>query len=78
MQIGVPNQTSPAERRVAVTPDVAARWVKQEFSVNVETGAGLAAGFSDDDYREAGATVSDKAQAWGSELVVCIPTPTDE
>jgi NAD(P) transhydrogenase subunit alpha len=63
---------------VAVTPDVAARWVKQEFSVMVESGAGLAAGFSDADYHEAGATIVDQAQAWGAETVVCLSAPADD
>ena len=78
MQIGVPNQTTSVERRVAVTPDVANRLVKQEFSVTVETGAGVAAGFPDQHFEEAGATVVDTRSAWGAELVTCLSAPTDK
>ena len=78
MQIGVPNQSGNAERRVSITPDVTTRLVKQEFSVAVESGAGTAAGFPDHHYAEAGATIVDAATAWGSEVVVCLSAPTDE
>ncbi|HDK45214.1 MAG TPA: NAD(P)(+) transhydrogenase (Re/Si-specific) subunit alpha, partial [Actinobacteria bacterium] len=53
MKIGVPNQTAPKERRVAITPDVALRLVKQEFEVIVERGAGVAAGFLDKEFEAA-------------------------
>ncbi len=78
MQIGVPNQVTPRERRVAVTPDVTTRLAKQEFSVIVDSGAGLQAGFPDYLFEEAGATIVDPPAAWGAELVVCLSSPTDE
>ena len=78
MQIGTPNQISALERRVAITPDVASRLAKQGFSVVVESGAGVAAGFPDHLFEEAGATISDAAAAWGAELVVCYSAPTEE
>jgi len=78
MQIGVPNQTRAAERRVAITPDVAARLAKQEFTVLVESGAGVAAGFPDHFFSEVGATITDVAAAWGAELVVCLSAPTED
>jgi NAD(P) transhydrogenase subunit alpha len=78
MQIGVPNQSGAAERRVSITPDVATRLAKQEFSVAVESGAGTEAGFPDHHYVEAGATIVDAATAWGSEVVVCLSAPTDD
>jgi len=78
MQIGTPNQISAVERRVAITPDVASRLAKQGFSVVVESGAGVAAGFPDHLFEEAGATISDAAAAWGAELVVCYSAPTEE
>jgi NAD(P) transhydrogenase subunit alpha len=78
MQIGSPNQISSAEQRVSITPDVATRLAKQGFSVIVESGAGMAAGFPDQFYEEAGATIVDAASAWGAELVVCLSAPTDD
>lgn len=58
MRIAVPRETAPGENRVALVPDTVARLTKAGFDVQVETGAGLAAGFTDDAYREAGATVA--------------------
>lgn len=78
MQIGSPNQIGVAERRVSITPDVAIRLAKQGFSVVVESGAGVASGFPDRFYEEAGATIVDSAAAWGAELVVSLSAPTDD
>ncbi len=58
MQIGVPKETWPGELRVAVVPQNAKKLVDLGFSITIESGAGLAAGFTDDDYREAGVAVS--------------------
>ena len=63
MKIGVPRETVPGEKRVAVTPEVASKFVKSGFDVTVETGAGEAAGFSDTDYQAAGATIAPTAAA---------------
>ncbi len=58
MQIGVPKETWPGERRVAVVPQNAKKLIKLGFSVTLESGAGVAAGFTDDDYEQAGVSVS--------------------
>lgn len=63
MKIGVPRETVPGEKRVAVTPEVASKLVKSGFDLTVETGAGDAAGFSDGDYGTAGATIAASAAA---------------
>ena len=64
MKIAVPKERWPEEGRVAVSPEVAARYRKAGFTVQVETGAGAAARFPDDQYREAGAdVVADPAAA---------------
>jgi len=57
MQIGVPKETAPRERRVALAPDSVARLVKAGAQVIVEQGAGLAASFPDSAYVAAGATI---------------------
>lgn len=56
MRIAVPAER-PGERRVAITPPVMLRLVEDRHGVVVESGAGENAGFSDDDYRDAGAEV---------------------
>jgi NAD(P) transhydrogenase subunit alpha len=56
---------------VATTPDVVAQLQKLGFSVNVESGAGDLASFSDDAYRAAGATVlADTRELWSSADIV--------
>ncbi|MDX2006214.1 MAG: NAD(P) transhydrogenase subunit alpha [Meiothermus sp.] len=57
MQIAVPKETASGERRVALTPDVVARLVKEGWKVAVEPGAGSAAFFPDEAYAAAGAEV---------------------
>ena len=59
MKIGVPKETFPQERRVALIPDVLSLLEKQGHTVLVEAGAGAEAGLPDDAYRQKGATVLD-------------------
>jgi len=57
MKIAVPKETYPGERRVALVPASLPRLTKAGLQVVIETGAGAAAGFGDDEYREAGAQI---------------------
>ena len=57
MIIGVPTERAPDEKRVALSPSSAAGAIKLGFTVNIEAGAGIAAGFSDREYQEHGAEV---------------------
>ncbi len=57
MKLAVRRETRDGERRVAIVPESAARLIAKGVEVAVESGAGLAASFSDDVYREAGASV---------------------
>jgi len=58
VKIAVPKETHAQERRVALVPDAAGRLVKAGHTVAVQAGAGAAAGFADEVYREAGAEVA--------------------
>ena len=58
MKISVPRETHPGENRAPLTPDSAAKLVKLGAQVEVEAGLGAAAGFPDEAYAKAGATVS--------------------
>jgi alanine dehydrogenase len=61
MRIGVPRETKPGENRVAITP-LAVRALRESGTeVVVETGAGVASGFEDREYLEAGATIVSQA-----------------
>ncbi|WP_416175006.1 MAG: NAD(P) transhydrogenase subunit alpha [Bifidobacterium crudilactis] len=57
---GILCEQAPEESRVALTPDVASRLKRLNVSCCIESGAGLAAGFSDDDYRQANVDVQDR------------------
>ena len=61
MKIGALKEIFPGEARVAVTPSSAGHLQKLGHEVFVESGAGVRAGFSDEDYRRAGVTVSANA-----------------
>lgn len=62
MKLAVLKETEEGENRVAIIPDSIKRMTKKGFDVVVETGAGLATGFSDQDYTEKGATIAASAQ----------------
>ncbi|MBD3161805.1 MAG: NAD(P)(+) transhydrogenase (Re/Si-specific) subunit alpha [Candidatus Eisenbacteria bacterium] len=73
MVVGIPKEANPEETRVAVTPAVAATLKRRQDSlaVLVEAGAGEAAGFSDDAYREAGAEIArDRAELFSRADVI--------
>ncbi|KAF4101045.1 hypothetical protein G5714_017477 [Onychostoma macrolepis] len=73
--VGVPKEIYQNERRVAVSPVGAELLVKQGFRVQVESGAGREAKFSDDQYRAAGAQITDTKGAFGSDLVLKVRAP---
>ncbi|MEM1314166.1 MAG: NAD(P)(+) transhydrogenase (Re/Si-specific) subunit alpha, partial [Pseudomonadota bacterium] len=59
MKIGALKETFPGEKRVALTPESAARLKKLGYDCAVEAGAGVGADISDDAYRAAGIEVLD-------------------
>ncbi len=58
MVVGVPRESFPGERRVALVPVVVPTLVKAGFQVLVQAGAGISAGYPDGDYVEKGATLA--------------------
>src|SRR6266481_10216164 len=63
MIVGVPTEIKPDERRVALTPAGAAAFRSHNHRVLVQSGAGAGSGFSDAEYRAAGAQVLRSAVA---------------
>jgi NAD(P) transhydrogenase subunit alpha len=76
MRIGVPKETSPGERRVALVPESCKKLIQAGYTVSLETGAGESAGFSDAAYRDAGAKLeSDPAATLSAEIVLKLNPP---
>lgn len=61
MKLGCPKEIKPQEFRVGLTPGAVLEIVSHGHSVMIETNAGIGAGFTDDDYRAAGAAIIDTA-----------------
>lgn len=80
MVIGVPREVKENEYRVAITPFGVEALVKEGHRVIVEEGAGLGSGFSDDEYRGAGATlVSSHEEVFeGANLILKVKEPVPE
>jgi len=57
MRIVVPKEIKAGEKRVALVPDIISKLTKAGLEVVIESSAGLAAEFSDDQYAAAGATI---------------------
>jgi NAD(P) transhydrogenase subunit alpha len=71
MKITAPKETHPGETRTPLTPDSVAKLVKLGAQVEIETGLGTAAGFPDELYTKAGATIStDRKTLIGSGDIV--------
>ena len=76
MLIGVPLETAAGESRVAVTPETAKKLKAQGHLIRVEAGAGVAASSVDAAYQAAGAEITDKAGAFGCDLVLKVRSPS--
>ena len=71
MIVGVPRETFPGERRVALVPAVLPNLTKAGLQVVVEAGAGFAAGYPDADYVAKGAKiVATRAEMFGAADIV--------
>ncbi len=75
MQLGILSEYAPGEHRVAATPQTAATFIEWGWQVDVETGAGDAAGFPDRLFTEAGANIVDGQTARGADIVLCVNAP---
>jgi H+-translocating NAD(P) transhydrogenase subunit alpha len=76
MRIGVPRETSPGERRVALVPESCKKLIQAGYTVGLESGAGERAGFPDSAYRDAGAEPEpDPARLFQSSDLVLKVTP---
>jgi NAD(P) transhydrogenase subunit alpha len=77
MRVAVLKETRSGETRVAATPETVKKYVGMGLDVAVEAGAGLASGFIDSAYAEAGATIAADAAAAleGAGIVLAVRAP---
>jgi len=77
-KVGIPKETFPRERRVAASPDTVQKLIKLGVEVSIEAGAGVAAGFPDEVFVEAGAHIVPTATAlWGqADLILKVRPPS--
>ena len=68
INIGVPKESLAGENRVALTPEGVGKLRKMNFNIQVESGAGANASYSDAAYAEAGATIKDNV--WDSDMIL--------
>ncbi len=69
--IGIPSDSKDDEKRVALTPEAVSLLVEKDNEVIVQKGAGLGANYSDKDYSENGAIITDSlARVYGTDVVI--------
>ena len=77
--IGLPKETYFQEKRICLTPDAVAAVVANGHKVLLENGAGIEAGFSDKDYSEAGALLTnDTKKVFSCPIILKVEPPTIE
>ena len=58
MKLSIPRENRAGETRVAASPEVVKKFIALGFDVTIESGAGLNAGFTDEIFKDAGATIA--------------------
>lgn len=77
--IGIPKETSLHERRTCITPDAVQVLVEHGHEIIIEAGAGEGSFFTDLQYSESGARITqDPKEAFGQDLVLKINPPTED
>ncbi|NLR69910.1 NAD(P) transhydrogenase subunit alpha [Novosphingobium sp. ERN07] len=74
MKIAVLRERATGESRVSATPETVKKFIALGATVSVESGAGITASISDEDYRAAGADVTDDA-VQGADIVLGVQGP---
>lgn len=80
VRLAIPTESRPGERRVATVPDVVARLAATGVQTSVQAGAGVRASFSDEAYKDKGASVVDGLSSLQSDaqVVARVQPPTIE
>jgi NAD(P) transhydrogenase subunit alpha len=77
IKIAVLRERATGESRVSASPETCKKFIALGATVAVETGAGITASISDDEYRAAGAEVTDNA-VQGADIVLGVQGPEPE
>ncbi len=72
MLIAVPKEIKSGEKRVALVPDIISKLTKVGLEVVIETGAGVAAQYSDKQFSDAGAQVKSSDVIAGADVVLSV------
>jgi len=72
MRIAVPKEIRSGEKRVALVPDIISKLTKSGHQVVIESGAGVAAEYSDKQFIEAGAEVKSGDVLAGSDVILSV------
>ena len=77
MRIGVPKEIKPQENRIGLTPESVKTLVSEGHEVLVENNGGFEAGFDNDQYKNAGAKIIEKAADIfnDAEIIVKVKEP---
>lgn len=77
MTIGIPKEIKEQEQRVGLLPSTAQTLVSREHSVLVQKNAGVGSGYSDEEYRKAGAEIVESAEEifQRADMVVKVKEP---
>jgi alanine dehydrogenase len=79
LTIGIPSDDKDDEKRVALTPESVNLLVESDNEVIVQKGAGLGANYTDKDYSENGAIISDSpARVYSADAVIKVAPFTDK
>jgi NAD(P) transhydrogenase subunit alpha len=72
MRIAVPKEIKDGEKRVALVPDIISKLTKAGLEVVIESGAGVTAQASDEDFKKAGAEVKSGDVLSGADVVLSV------
>src|SRR5690554_4286312 len=76
--IGIPREAYFQEKRICLTPDAVNTIVNNGHRILMERGAGLEAGFTDREYAEAGAKITnDTKEVFGCPIILKVEPPPD-
>ena len=78
MVIGCPKEIKNQEYRVGLTPSNVADYIRHGNKVIMETGAGIGSGFTDEEYKNAGAEIADKKRVFEADMIIKVKEPIEE